>query len=423
MTDPHPLRPCPLPIPSDPRQSRGLRETIVAVAAVLGLGVWPAVVGAFSPPVDTAGPLTVRIEGPEEVTQTGVPLPVRVVLQNKGEARTEGTVRLGLIDCWRAEPDGPVQFAVDAGGTATLDFKVTAGEGTYSAHYPIHAYARFQDGGEQLVAHPILVLETKLPSRPPARSSLKWKPIRVPEAGQLGLWHVPVHRSILQVFGEGAKTMPIGWQGTDPRTGGSAQIVQKTLGGQTREAFTIHPPWHRGLVGTLLREYPLQLPKSTPVRLQFAAAVRPEGEGDGVTFRVRVLPLDGPEGKFGRVVFEQHIDARRWKDVEVDLSDLAGQAVRLQLESHPGPKNDTGWDQSFWAEPTLVTGDVPDPLAFPPKDDADSIELGTIGQGDDQYTVRLWPGRRGVLDAVVGFQKGDKRLYFHGFEVSLPLVK
>jgi len=33
------------------------------------------------------------------------------------------------------------------------------------------------------------------------------------------------------------------------------------------------------------------------------------------------------------------------------------------------------------------------------------------------YEVRVWPGRRGLLDAVVGFRRGDKRLYFRGFEV------
>ena len=40
------------------------------------------------------------------------------------------------------------------------------------------------------------------------------------------------------------------------------------------------------------------------------------------------------------------------------MSPFAGRTVRLQLESHPGPKNNTGWDQSYWAEPLLVAGVV-----------------------------------------------------------------
>ena len=42
-----------------------------------------------------------RIEGPEEVTQAEVPLPVRVVLENKGDEPIEGTLELAVIDRWR----------------------------------------------------------------------------------------------------------------------------------------------------------------------------------------------------------------------------------------------------------------------------------------------------------------------------------
>ena len=78
--------------------------------------------------------------------------------------------------------------------------------------------------------------------------------------------------------------------------------------------------------------------------------------GDGVTFRVRVLPLDAPEGKQGEIVFERHVAAKTWQDGEADLTRFAGQRIRLQLESHPGPKNNTTNDQSYWAEPTVISG-------------------------------------------------------------------
>ena len=374
---------------------------------------------AYNPPVDTAGPLTVRIEGPEEVTQTDVGLPVSVVLENAGDEPIEGTVELKLIDRWRTRPAGPVPFSVDAKGTATRGFTVTAGEGTYSAHYPVHAYARFEIGGRRLTAHPILILETKLPAEPLAPVSPDWKPISVPPIGQLALWRLPVHRSVVAVFGERPETMPVGWQGSAPRSRGSLGIRSETLEGQNRSVVAIHPPWYEGLVGTMLVEFPLELPETAPLRLGFATAVTPTGQGDGVTFRVRALPLDAPAGELGRALFERHSDAHSWLDAEVDLSELAGQRVRLQLESHPGPKNNTGWDQSYWAEPVLTAGTLPEPAHFPPESDRAARLLGAVERGLGRYEFRVWPGGRGLLDAVVGFRSGDRQLYFRGFEVRV----
>lgn len=391
---------------------------IALLALCLGcLQVTP--IHAYNPPVDTAGPLTVRIEGPETVTETETRLPVRVFIDNRGDRPIQGTLQLQLIDRWRAEPAEAVRFSVDDKGTSTYEFKVIAGEGTYAAHYPIHAFARFQWDGKPQTAHPILVLETQLPRAPRATIPVGWKPVRVPTAAELALWLVPVQRSVVRIFGEPPQTMPVGWQGSESRSKGSCYVGSQTLAGQARDVIGIHPPWYEGQVGTMLVEFPLELPRSTPLRLRFANAVTPTGQGDGVTFRVRALPLDAPPGKFGKVLFERHTDAKTFHAAETDLSEFAGQTVRLQLESHPGPDNNTGWDQSYWAEPTLVAGTPPEPTAFPPQDETGSRVLGTIQRDNKQYEVRLWPGRRGLLDAVVGFRQGEKRLFFRGFEVRV----
>jgi len=374
---------------------------------------------AYNPPADTAGSLSVRIEGPEVVTKIEEPLPVRVLIENKGANPIQGTVEVKLVDDWRAEPAGVVPFSVAARGSATREFKVTAGKGTHSAHYPIHAFVRFELEGKQQTAHPILILQAKLPQPSRVPAPVEWKPLAMPPVGQLALWLVPVERAVVQVFGEKPQTMPVGWQGSEPRSKASLQVRPETLGGQARETIAIHPPWDEGHVGTILVEFPLQLPKDTRLKLRFAHAVTPTGEGDGVTFRVRVLPLDAPPGEFGQVVFERHSAAKTWQEAEADLGRFAGQAVRLQLESHPGPKNNTGWDQSYWGEPTLLAGDFPQPLPFPPADDSGSRVLGTLQRGEKTYEVRIWPGRRGLLDTVVGFSQGEKRLCFRGFQVRV----
>lgn len=394
-------------------------RTLFRLAAGLALTLFPCWAWAYNPPTDTAGPLTMRIEGPEEVRQTETPLPVRVVIENNSEQRIEGTLELGLVDRWRADPAGAVKFTVEGKGKTSREFKVTAGAGTYSAHYPIHAYARFTSEGKSFAAHPVLILKTELPRVPRPAIKVDWKPIKMPPSGELALWRVPVARAVIAVFKEPPKTMPVGWQGTEERTSGTFRVDSHTLSGQTRDVIGIHPPWQNGLVGTLAAEYPVELPKAASLRLSFANAVIPEGKGDGVTFRVRVLPFDAPAGQLGKIVFERHSAAKTWQSGEADLSGFAGQTVRLQLESHPGPKNDTGWDSSFWAEPTLVAGTPPEPAPFPPKEVAGSRVLGSVGRVAAPCQVRVWPGRRGLLDAVIGFEQGNGRLCFRGFEVRV----
>jgi len=384
---------------------------------------------AYDPPVERAGPLTVRIEGPDVVPQTGKPLPVRVVLENGGDRAVEGTLRLGVIDRWRVEPAGEVAFSVAASGKASYEFHATAGDGTLSAHYPIHAFANFELDGKNHVAHPILIVETKLPPRPHPGPPIDWRPVEVAADGRLALWRVPVRRAVIRQLARDAETTAVGWQGRHRENYGSLQVGAWTLDGRRRDGINMHPPWYEGRVGTIAAEFPLTLPDCRPIKLQFAHAVTPEGQGDGVTFRVRVCPLDAPPGTFGEVVFERHSAAKTWQPTEADLNRFAGQSIRLQLESHPGPEKNTGWDSSYWAEPTLVVGTPPEPIPMPPPDDAGSRLLGHLAADTSDrlaadgtsasWDVRLWPGRRGLLDAVVGFTRGQQRLYFRGFRVTV----
>lgn len=367
-------------------------------------------------PVDTAGPITARIEAPATVGATDTPQAVRVIVQSTASERVEGTVELGLIDRWRAEPAGAVPFAVDAKGSTTLDFQVIAGAGSYSnVHYPIHARVCFQAGGEARVAHPIFILETKFDRTDFPEPAVEWKPVRLDADRELGLIGLPVHRSVVQVFGQPAQTMPVGWQGSEETSSGSTTIRTESIGGVARRVIGIHPPWRDGRVGTQWIEFPLVLPKVQPLTLRFAHAMTLPGQSDGVTFRVRVAPLDAPEATPGETVFERHSAAKEWMPAEADLSHFAGQTVRLQLESHPGPQNNTGWDQSFWAEPVLVAGSPPAAPPFPPQGDGGSRLLGKAGE----HEVRVWPGSRGLLDAAVEFRSGDRKIAFRGFQVKV----
>lgn len=392
-----------------------LRRT--ALALILVSICHPAV--AYNPPTDTAGPLSVRIEGPAEVTAVGTPAPVKVLLDNKGDGPLQGTIELAVVDRWKIDPVEKVEFSVDGRGTVTKEFTVTAGEGTYSAHYPIHAYVRFVAEGQEFTAHPILILETKLPRVPRAEPGVEWKPFAVGDNRELALWRLPLHRSVIQVFNQPPQTTATGWQGRNEETYGHFQTQSHTLGQESREVLAVHPPWRDGKAGTLVVEYPLRLPATRPLKLAFANAISADSQGDGVTFRVRVVPFDAPPGQLGQIVFERHTDAKHWESHQADLSRLAGRAIRLQLESHPGPKNNTGWDQSFWAEPTLIAGTPQPPAPFPPTDSVGSIGIGKVRCGEGEADVRFWPGKRGLLDAVIGFSYGGRQVFFRGFELRV----
>ena len=385
-------------------------KMVLLFAALVGVASGRAV--GFDPPVDRAGPITARIEGPAEVTQIGQPIPVAVVLENKADAPVSGTVQLRLIDRWRSQPAEPVRFEVpgwdrkrpgNPPGVQRLNFQILAERPTYSAHYPIHAYVRFQHGGQEYLAHPILIFQTKLAESPRPRRTTAWAAQPTPAPGELALDQVPVFRMVYQVFGQQAQSMPVGWTGTHEPTGTTFHRSQMTLAGQSRQGFVVHPPWRNGRAGTMIVELPLQLPTEKPLVFRSFLGQIPEGQSDGLTFRVRVLGWDAPEGQFGQVVWEKHLLAKTWQPVEVDLSPFAGQTVRLQLESHPGPKQNTGWDSAIWADPVLQSGQLPPPAPFPPPSQEGSFLLGKTRCEQAEYEVRVWPGRRGLLDAVIGF--------------------
>lgn len=375
---------------------------------------------AYSPPEDTAGPLAVRIEGPATVTQAGTPIPVTVVLKNQGDAPLQGTVRLMPIDGWRAEQPGAISFSAGPRATTRRDFTVVAAPGSFSAHYPIHALAEFESGGQRLVAHAVLIVETRLPRPPRMPATTEWKPAEVLANQGMAIWRLPARQTVIQVFGARPMVMPVGWQGSEEQTRASVQFGLRIDRGGMREAIGIHPPYDQGRIGTALVEFPLRLPKATPIKVRFANAIRDhnpprERPSDGVTFRVRALPYDAPTGQQGEVLFERHTDAKTWQEAEANLSRFAGRDIRLQLESHPGPKNDTNCDQSYWAEPVVIAGTPPAPPAFPPAGTAGSRLLGRVAR----WEVRVWPGKRGLLDSVIAFRRDNTSLFFQGFRVRV----
>jgi hypothetical protein len=357
----------------------------------------------YNPPTDTAGPITVSMQPPAvgaygaggfaDLSRPGVPFTLPVMVQNSGDTDISGTLRAAVIDRWKVEPSGPIPFRVAARGRLRREFTLSFGAGTLSAHYPIHVYAEFDYGGQKLVAHPVMIVQTRLPDLPRPKLPVEWKPVSLPNVGTLGLWRMPVRRESATLATVGADAGQAGREVFDAGSifvygpAGSREGVGMTLGPR--------PPSRRETVESASVEYPVALPTTKPLRLDFAIS-------GAATFLVKAAPFDGGAWT---TIFDRRLTSRSWEAATVDLSRYAGASIRLRLESEDGV------GEMMWGEPTLLAGDPPKAAAFPPSGPAKT--LGTA----DGCQVQLWPGSRGLLDAPVGFLCSGRRLYFRGFRV------
>ncbi len=274
----------------------------------MGVMLMGSMVTAFDPPIAKVGDFTMRIDAPQIVTQLETPIQVRIHLDNAGTQTLKGKVRLKVIDRWKVTSANPQSFELPPKSEKVLEFSVVAGKGTHNAHYPIHAFAEW-DGGrgtrDERMAHAVLVVEVRAPREPKLP---KETVVRLPERGSVPLWQQGNHQVSFQVFGQPMQTMPRGWWGTDEATGAHTTLQRVDRGG-TKDAIAIHPPWRKG-AGTIFVDWEVEVPKTKPIFLDFAFAIRdhdPQREppSDGVTVRVWVKPINERKQKSAKTERKQ----------------------------------------------------------------------------------------------------------------------
>jgi len=315
--------------------------------------------GAFDGHRVTEGPLVLSISEISGVTQFNQPYAVMATLENTGSNSLDVEVRIDdLVDEWHAVGETTQHVRIDAKAKTQVDFQIAASSGALSALYPIHVYASFRNGRRDTVAHAVRIFETDF-EKPVTATTMPLELLVtnvVSIGGALPLWSLRTHRMVWQFFDKPLMYMPPGWQGSAPESSAYLALEAVTRG-TTKQAITMHPPW-KSASGTVFAEYRVKLPDVTPLTLAFANAIRDntpaEPASDGVTFRVWAG---------GQKLFERHTDSKSWLDGAADLSAYRGQTVLLRLESHPGPKRDTTCDSSFWAEPVLIAGKLPEPAS------------------------------------------------------------
>ena len=328
------------------------------------------------------------------LSRPGVPFTIPVYIRNASDQPVSGKLRVAVIDDWKIQSPDTVQFSVASHEEALYEFTMTFGPRTYNAHYPVHAYVDFDYRGQKLTAHPILILETKIPDLPRPKLPAEWKPVPVPAGGKLGLWRLPVRRETAQVANTGAEagqSRREAFEAAQWVTYGALDVKEP------REGITMmlgkRAPSNRETVDGVAVEYPLALPAGEAVRLS-------AGIAGPATFRVEALPFEG--GGPPEVLFET-APGRSWEAVNVDLKKYAGTNVLIRLSALRGAT------PVHWAEPTVIGGDPPPPADRP-------VALRTLGKAGG-CEVRVAGGSSGVLNALVSFDCGSHSLGFHGFRV------
>ncbi len=405
-----------------------LRAALPFLAALSLSVAW-----AWYPPTDTAGPITVMISAPAEVPKLEAPIPVRVTVENKGNAAIKGTLKIGVTDQWRVEGQNPRGFTVDPAAKQELEFEVVAGKGSYAAYYPVHAYADFEAEGKPLQAHAVLVTQVAPGAIEAAEGPPReWTVTRLDGEGSVALERLHDFRVGIVHEGKPTKTMPVGWVGAEAETG--ANFVSNVASRpEAKPCLSIHPPWRTG-PGTMYADARFALPNVKPIRLTFATAIRDntpqEPPSDGVEWRVYAAP----EGGEFRQLFQRFSLAKQWEPAEVDLSELAGKTITLRLWNGPGPANNTTCDSGYWAEPTLVVGEPPKPESAAEtqarhQTAIDRARAALKGQtGHFQWRVKNAAGDFGVgwaagaygfADGALAFATADKAVVFDHFLMSI----
>lgn len=177
--------------------------------------------------------------------------------------------------------------------------------------------------------------------------------VRIPE-GETRLADIGIYQVAYQLYGSEPARMPMGWVGSfDPVSGITYSVREPYLG---RTPIMIHCPWKAG-TGSTWVDYPVELPRVTPVKLEYGIAVQPDasgqGKSDGVTFSCSVA-CDGTTHELMR----RHYAGKEWVDCSFDLSAYAGKMVTLRLQVEPGPRKDPGFDFSVFGDARIIAGRV-----------------------------------------------------------------
>ncbi len=219
-----------------------------------------------------------------------------------------------------------------------------------------------------------------------------------------------------------------------PSTGACCYAVQENIGGETRDALFMHPPYQHG-VGLTFAEFAVTLPAGRP-RIDFALGFRAGSTTqDGCAFKA--VFNDGLREQ--EVFSEQYATLNQWLPRTASLEAFAGKSGTLRLITDVGPADNSYSDWAVWGAPRIVMdepayqaalfeapqptlyGPAPAPLPGLTREDLRNVKsakiaLETAGVNGGEYASFLY--FNGIKAGAVPESPSD--VDWHAAELSLP---
>jgi hypothetical protein len=164
--------------------------------------------------------------------------------------------------------------------------------------------------------------------------------------GMIDLMAVPPLEVLMRVRGREETRI-------DRATGASFVRRRASLGGETKTAYFVHPPYRKG-TGYTSWTAEADVPHGAVLTFDVGMGAKSPERSDGVWFRVLCARLAGGHaGEFERI-FEVATNEHRWLHQRVPLDRYAGARVRFAFVADCGPAGNSTTDHAYWADVRIL---------------------------------------------------------------------
>ncbi len=179
-------------------------------------------------------------------------------------------------------------------------------------------------------------------------------PREMPRFAQLG-----ISGGIIDLMAQNPREIGMKLRGTpsesplDPASGASFHEGPRTIAGQQRKTFFVHPPFRRG-TGYSFWTQQAHIAEDRELRFNIGMGPKSPERSDGVQFEVHVAEIShertGPYKELFRHTTNQH----KWSAHAISLARYAGKDLRFKFVADCGPHDDATTDHAHWAEVQIV---------------------------------------------------------------------
>lgn len=142
-----------------------------------------------------------------------------------------------------------------------------------------------------------------------------------------------------------------GWNFSEivPGSGAAVFSGSRICGGERKVGVCTHPPFQKGIDGSVYARYRLRLAKNESRFTASVGKIDGSTPGDGIFFKIAVK---APGDKVPKTLSEVNVTEHGWRTIEADLSAYVGRRIELYLISAPGAN--TYGDGGCWAEAAIA---------------------------------------------------------------------